>query len=177
MTIKQLDHVNIYTDNLAGTVDFYVGVIGLYQGERPTTIGRPGAWQFPQATRHRMVRSLRKRLGCLPTETLDFFRQLTPDVYCCFGATPASADVIQASKILGARSVLFLISDKELNEECAAGPVTAKQRRRIRFREAMTAAILSGHRRVPPFGLEGGEAGALGRGKVIGLFRAQSSMV
>jgi len=36
-------------------------------------------------------------------------------------------------------------------------------RRRIRFREAMTAAILSGHRRVPPFGLDGGGVGALGR--------------
>ncbi|MEM7170723.1 MAG: hydantoinase B/oxoprolinase family protein [Pseudomonadota bacterium] len=36
-------------------------------------------------------------------------------------------------------------------------------RRRIRFREAMTAAILSGHRQVPPFGLAGGESGALGR--------------
>jgi 5-oxoprolinase (ATP-hydrolysing) len=35
--------------------------------------------------------------------------------------------------------------------------------RRIRFREAMTAAILSGHRRVPPYGLAGGEPGALGR--------------
>ena len=35
--------------------------------------------------------------------------------------------------------------------------------RRIRFREAMTAAILSGRRRVPPFGLAGGEHGALGR--------------
>ena len=34
--------------------------------------------------------------------------------------------------------------------------------RRIRFREAMVAAILSGHRRVPPYGLLGGEAGALG---------------
>jgi len=34
--------------------------------------------------------------------------------------------------------------------------------RRIRFREAMTAAILSGHRRVPPYGLAGGEPGALG---------------
>ena len=34
--------------------------------------------------------------------------------------------------------------------------------RRIRFREPMTAAILSGHRRVPPFGLAGGEPGALG---------------
>jgi 5-oxoprolinase (ATP-hydrolysing) len=35
--------------------------------------------------------------------------------------------------------------------------------RRIRFREAMTAAILSGQRRVPPFGLHGGAAGAVGR--------------
>lgn len=35
--------------------------------------------------------------------------------------------------------------------------------RRLRFREAMTAAILSGHRIVAPFGLEGGEPGATGR--------------
>jgi len=36
-------------------------------------------------------------------------------------------------------------------------------RRRIRFLEPMTAAILANHRRVPPFGLAGGQAGALGR--------------
>jgi 5-oxoprolinase (ATP-hydrolysing) len=35
--------------------------------------------------------------------------------------------------------------------------------RRIRFREAMTAAILANRRRVPPFGLEGGAPGAPGR--------------
>ncbi len=35
--------------------------------------------------------------------------------------------------------------------------------RRVRFREAMTAAILSNRRRVPPFGLQGGAPGALGR--------------
>jgi 5-oxoprolinase (ATP-hydrolysing) len=34
--------------------------------------------------------------------------------------------------------------------------------RRIRFREAMTAAILSGHRRLPPFGLQGGQPGMVG---------------
>ncbi|WP_404785798.1 hydantoinase B/oxoprolinase family protein [Altericista sp. CCNU0014] len=38
--------------------------------------------------------------------------------------------------------------------------------RQIQFREAMTAAILSGHRIVPPFGLAGGEAGAVGRNVV-----------
>jgi 5-oxoprolinase (ATP-hydrolysing) len=38
--------------------------------------------------------------------------------------------------------------------------------RRIRFREAMTAAILSGHRRIQPYGLEGGAPGALGRNHV-----------
>jgi 5-oxoprolinase (ATP-hydrolysing) len=35
--------------------------------------------------------------------------------------------------------------------------------RRVRFREAMTAAILSGRRRIAPFGLAGGEPGATGR--------------
>lgn len=35
--------------------------------------------------------------------------------------------------------------------------------RRIRFLEPMTANILSGHRVVPPFGLNGGEAGIVGR--------------
>ncbi|MEU8562131.1 hydantoinase B/oxoprolinase family protein [Streptomyces cyaneofuscatus] len=34
--------------------------------------------------------------------------------------------------------------------------------RRIRFLEPVTVALLSGHRRVPPYGAEGGEPGALG---------------
>jgi 5-oxoprolinase (ATP-hydrolysing) len=34
--------------------------------------------------------------------------------------------------------------------------------RRVRFREPMTASILANRRRVPPFGLDGGEPGALG---------------
>jgi len=38
--------------------------------------------------------------------------------------------------------------------------------RRLRFRRPMTAAILSGHRRIPPFGLDGGEAGALGHNRI-----------
>jgi len=39
--------------------------------------------------------------------------------------------------------------------------------RRIRFLEPMTIAILSGHRVVPPPGLAGGGAGALGRTRII----------
>jgi len=35
--------------------------------------------------------------------------------------------------------------------------------RRVRFLEAMTAAILAGHRRIPPYGMAGGEPGAVGR--------------
>jgi 5-oxoprolinase (ATP-hydrolysing) len=38
--------------------------------------------------------------------------------------------------------------------------------RRIRFREPMTASLLANRRRIPPFGLEGGEPGALGKGRV-----------
>jgi 5-oxoprolinase (ATP-hydrolysing) len=39
--------------------------------------------------------------------------------------------------------------------------------RRVEFREEMTAAILSGHRRVPPFGLCGGSPGSVGRNRVV----------
>jgi 5-oxoprolinase (ATP-hydrolysing) len=39
--------------------------------------------------------------------------------------------------------------------------------RRLRFREPMTAAILSGHRIVPPFGLHGGGAGKVGHNYVV----------
>ena len=38
--------------------------------------------------------------------------------------------------------------------------------RRVRFRQAMTAGILSNRRKVPPFGLAGGNAGASGRNAV-----------
>jgi len=38
--------------------------------------------------------------------------------------------------------------------------------RRIRFTESMTAAILSGHRLIPPYGLAGGSPGATGRNRV-----------
>ncbi len=38
--------------------------------------------------------------------------------------------------------------------------------RTLRFRERMDLALLSGHRRVPNFGTDGGEAGALGRNSV-----------
>jgi 5-oxoprolinase (ATP-hydrolysing) len=39
--------------------------------------------------------------------------------------------------------------------------------RRIRFLEPMTAAILSGHRRVPPYGMAGGGPGATGHNYVL----------
>jgi len=39
--------------------------------------------------------------------------------------------------------------------------------RRLRFLEPVTVSILSGHRKVPNFGLEGGEPGALGRNRVL----------
>jgi 5-oxoprolinase (ATP-hydrolysing) len=39
--------------------------------------------------------------------------------------------------------------------------------RRIRFREAMTAAILSTRRETEPFGLEGGSPGEKGRNTII----------
>ncbi|WP_436772010.1 hydantoinase B/oxoprolinase family protein [Yinghuangia sp. YIM S09857] len=39
--------------------------------------------------------------------------------------------------------------------------------RRIRFLEPMTVCTLSGHRRVPPYGMAGGRPGALGRNRIL----------
>jgi 5-oxoprolinase (ATP-hydrolysing) len=39
--------------------------------------------------------------------------------------------------------------------------------RKIAFRQAMTASILSNRRRVAPFGLEGGESALPGRNRVV----------
>jgi 5-oxoprolinase (ATP-hydrolysing) len=38
--------------------------------------------------------------------------------------------------------------------------------RRVEFRESMTAAVLSNHRRIAPFGLAGGSPGAAGRNSI-----------
>ena len=38
--------------------------------------------------------------------------------------------------------------------------------RRIRFLEPMTVGLLSGHRRIPPYGMAGGSSGGLGAGRV-----------
>jgi 5-oxoprolinase (ATP-hydrolysing) len=39
--------------------------------------------------------------------------------------------------------------------------------RRLRFTEPVTISLLTGHRRVPPYGLHGGESGALGRNLLL----------
>jgi 5-oxoprolinase (ATP-hydrolysing) len=46
--------------------------------------------------------------------------------------------------------------------------------RRLRFLEPVMVSTLSGHRRVPPYGLAGGSPGALGRNRVE---RADGSVV
>jgi 5-oxoprolinase (ATP-hydrolysing) len=46
--------------------------------------------------------------------------------------------------------------------------------RRLRFLEPMSVSTLSGHRRVPPYGMAGGQPGALGRNRVV---RADGSVV
>jgi catechol 2,3-dioxygenase-like lactoylglutathione lyase family enzyme len=45
MHIQRLDHVNVRTHDLAATRDFYVGVLGLREGERPP-FGFPGLWLY-----------------------------------------------------------------------------------------------------------------------------------
>lgn len=45
MTIRALEHVNIFTEKLDETVRFYEHVLGLHKGPRPE-VGVPGAWIY-----------------------------------------------------------------------------------------------------------------------------------
>jgi 5-oxoprolinase (ATP-hydrolysing) len=48
--------------------------------------------------------------------------------------------------------------------------------RRIRFLKPMTAAILSGHRTVAPYGMAGGEPGAVGCNRVLRLAEREEAI-
>lgn len=43
--IHALNHCTVLAEDLAATVDFYVGLLGLRQGPRPD-LGFPGAWLY-----------------------------------------------------------------------------------------------------------------------------------
>jgi catechol 2,3-dioxygenase-like lactoylglutathione lyase family enzyme len=50
MLVKAIDHINILTDDLDGTVSFYEQALGLTRGESPATkMGYRGAWLFDAA--------------------------------------------------------------------------------------------------------------------------------
>ena len=45
MTAQSLDHFNVFTEDLEGTISFYTEVIGLKDGDRPP-FDFPGAWLY-----------------------------------------------------------------------------------------------------------------------------------
>jgi len=69
MTISCLHHINIQTDKLEETRDFYERVLGLYVGARPN-FGSPGYWLFVPGTDHPIVH-LSERSGDGPDQTVD----------------------------------------------------------------------------------------------------------
>ena len=69
MTINCLHHINIQTDKLEETRDFYERVLGLYVGARPD-FGSPGYWLFAQGSDHPIVH-LSERRGEGPDQMVD----------------------------------------------------------------------------------------------------------
>ena len=49
MPLKRIEHYNIHTTKLAETVDFYVRVLGMTNGDRPP-FQFPGAWLYVDGT-------------------------------------------------------------------------------------------------------------------------------
>ena len=69
MTINCLHHINIQTDKLEETRDFYERILGLYVGARPD-FGNHGYWLFAQGSDHPIVH-LSLRQGDGPDQTID----------------------------------------------------------------------------------------------------------
>ena len=69
MTISCLHHINIQTDKLEETRDFYERVLGLYVGARPD-FGNVGYWMFAQGSDQPIVH-LSKRTDEGPDQTID----------------------------------------------------------------------------------------------------------
>lgn len=101
-----------------------------------------GHWKIAASMQYRLVRSARKRLGLPPSEAVRLLRRIKADVYCCFGVGQASAELIRAARRLGAKSVLFLVHDRDVEDNCAAARVTCDSTRR-RLRRARDFAIAS----------------------------------
>lgn len=71
MTISCLHHINIQTDRIEETRDFYERVLGLYVGARPN-FSQPGYWLFAPGTDHPIVHlSLRGDSDQGPDQTVD----------------------------------------------------------------------------------------------------------
>jgi catechol 2,3-dioxygenase-like lactoylglutathione lyase family enzyme len=60
MTITCLHNINIQTDRLEETRDFYERILGLYVGARPD-FGSPGYWLFAQGSDHPIVHLSERR--------------------------------------------------------------------------------------------------------------------
>ena len=69
MTISCLHHINIQTNKLEETRDFYERVLGLYVGARPE-FGQEGYWLFVPGTDHPIVH-LSPRNDGGPEQTVD----------------------------------------------------------------------------------------------------------
>ena len=100
-------------------------------GRNGRATDRPGVSSALQGMSARLLRSVRKRLRYPQSESLSLLSNINADVYCCFGATEASVDIVRAASRLKAQTVLFLVWDKELARDCVPSIVVGKQRRRI----------------------------------------------
>ncbi len=95
-------------------------------------LGRPsGFWLLPAATGYKVVRSIQRTVGGFSQETMRTCARIDADVYCCFGAGIAAANVTRAARLLGERSIVFLIHDDDLTERSKFAVYSPKYRRAI----------------------------------------------
>jgi len=78
VTIRSIDHINIKTDKLEETKDFFVQVLGLAVGERPD-FGFPGYWLYADGAAIVHLVGTETPAGHAASQALDHFAFATDD--------------------------------------------------------------------------------------------------
>ncbi|MCH7729372.1 MAG: glycosyltransferase family 4 protein [Planctomycetes bacterium] len=87
-------------------------------------------WQLPLVAGYKLVRSFRKRTALNSAKTARLQLPLDMDVLCCFGTGFRTFDLLQSVQRRGAKFVLFLVSNDEIDDKHSFGVGLAPELRR-----------------------------------------------
>lgn len=88
-------------------------------------------WQLPLATGHRTYESFNKRRNRMNWSSADVVTRVQADIYCCFGASVETANLMRAVHHQGGQTIMFSICDQEFDDEFASQISSGRSKTRL----------------------------------------------